>query len=86
MESKSVIFLGCLIGLFFISFVLQVCGTFSPNWINEKNGTSNCFRGVIYNKGCPAEMEGRRIFFSKQGYFEQFVINLNVMFHICRSW
>ncbi|XP_078316931.1 uncharacterized protein LOC144620381 isoform X2 [Crassostrea virginica] len=53
MMSRSLIFVGCLLILFLISFVLQFCGTCSPYWIKDNNGTSDCFRGVVYNQGCP---------------------------------
>lgn len=60
MASKPVFIARCLLGLFVISLVLQVCGTFSPYWIKDKNGTSECFRGIFFNKDCPDGMEGRR--------------------------
>ncbi|XP_078316926.1 uncharacterized protein LOC144620381 isoform X1 [Crassostrea virginica] len=58
MMSRSLIFVGCLLILFLISFVLQFCGTCSPYWIKDNNGTSDCFRGVVYNQGCPDGTEG----------------------------
>lgn len=33
---------------------------FSPYWIKH-NATSPCFRGVVYNSGCPYSVEGRNI-------------------------
>nr|XP_022290261.1 uncharacterized protein LOC111101899 [Crassostrea virginica] len=45
----------CLIFFLLSSVVLQSSGFFSPYWINYKsnNGTTECFRGVLYNSGCP---------------------------------
>nr|XP_022295850.1 uncharacterized protein LOC111105761 [Crassostrea virginica] len=40
--------------------VLLACGLFSPYWVNYKsnNITSECYRGVISNSGCPDGISG----------------------------
>jgi hypothetical protein len=38
---------------------LHACGFFSPYWIKH-NSTSNCYRGVIFNKGCPDNTPGNQ--------------------------
>lgn len=50
--------------------MLQFCGTCSPYWIKDNNGTSDCFRGVVYNQGCPDGTEGKRnVLFRKKYNF-----------------
>lgn len=58
MVSKSVADACSIICLLSPSIVLQSCGFFSPFWIKH-NATSTCYRGVIYNVGCPDNVEGR---------------------------
>lgn len=39
------------------SFVLQSCGLFLPFWISV-NATSECQRGIFYNRRCTADTKG----------------------------
>lgn len=60
MGSESAMVVCCIICLLLPSVVLQSCGFFSPYWIKH-NSTTECFRGVVYNMGCPDNVEGRYI-------------------------
>ena len=68
MASESVVVVCCLSCLLLPSIVLQGFGLFSSQWINNKsnNITSECFRGVIIDSGCP---------FGVNGNFDSFLIN-----------
>lgn len=57
MGSESAMVVCCIICLLLPSVVLQSCGFFSPYWIKH-NSTTECFRGVVYNMGCPDNVEG----------------------------
>ncbi|XP_022289501.2 uncharacterized protein LOC111101339 [Crassostrea virginica] len=60
MGSESVLVGCCISCLLLPSIVLQSCGFFSPYWIYYKsdNSTTECFRGVLYNRGCSDDVKG----------------------------
>ncbi|XP_052707843.1 uncharacterized protein LOC128183059 [Crassostrea angulata] len=43
--------------LFLPCNVLQICGFFSPYWMQD-SFYRGCFRGVLYNVGCPDDCAG----------------------------
>lgn len=46
--------------LFLPCTVLQICGFLSPYWMKDSLHYG-CFRGVLYNVGCPDDIAGNRV-------------------------